>query len=113
MPKGDIPVLRMSASLLATFDAVISDPARSFLESLSELDRGEFFRVLDSLLSNPHPDGVSKVLLDFFPYPPETFGFTGGEFWITYKFINAAVIGIAGVHWKPDSPRRGDELHEI
>ncbi len=98
---------------MAAFDAVISASARSFLESLSEFERVEFFWALDDLLRDPNPDGFSKVALDFFPHSPGTFGFTGGEFWIVYKFLNPSVIGIASVYWKPDSPRRGGELYEI
>ena len=98
---------------MAAFDVVISESARAFLESLSEFERIEFFWALDDLCQDPHPDGVSKVPLDFFPYSPGTLGFTSGEFWITYRFINSAVIGVASVYWKPDSPRRGGELHEI
>lgn len=98
---------------MATFDPVISATARSFLESLSEFERIEFFWALDNLCEDPYPDGTSKVPLDFFPHTPGTFAFTSGEFWITYTFLNEAVIGIASVYWKPDSPRRRGELDEI
>ena len=83
------------------------------MQSLSISDRVEFLLVLDDLLVDPHPDGISKVSLDFFPYESGTIGFSGGEFWITYKFLNAAMVGIASVYWRPDSPRRAGELYEI
>ena len=98
---------------LTTFDAVISDTAEAFLASLSPVDREQFYRALDVLCSDPHPDGISKVPLTFFPYQTEAIGFAYGEFWMTYTILNAATIGIASVYWSPDSPRRAGELFEI
>ena len=98
---------------MSTFDAVISRSARTFPQSLSSGDRDQFFRVLDSLLSDPHPDGASKVPLNYYPYNPGTVGYTGGQFWITYTFLNGATIGITGAQWSPNSPRRRGELFEI
>ena len=97
---------------MSTFDAVISSSSRTFLQSLSISERIEFFWALDDLLRDPYPDGVSKVALDFYPYSPETFGASIGEFWMSYTFLNTATISIAGVYWNPDSPRRGGELYE-
>ena len=104
---------RESPGLLATFDAVISDSAKHFLQSLNEIDRREFYRALDVLLANPHPDGASKVSLDFYPYPPGVIGATSGEFRITYTFLNATTLEVTSVAWSPDSPRRQGELFEI
>ncbi len=36
--------------------------------------------VLDDLLNDPHPDGISKVALDFFPYDEGTIGADLREF---------------------------------
>ena len=96
-----------------TFDAVLSNTAEAFLASLDPVDRQAFYQALDVLLQDPYPDGVSKVLLTFFPYRPGTLGFAHGDFWITYVILNSATIGIASVYWRPDSPRRGGELLEI
>lgn len=98
---------------MATFDAVISRSARIFPQSLRGSDRDLFFQALDRLLNDPHPDGASKIPLDYYPYCPGTVGYTGGEFWITYTFLNGATIGITGAEWSPDSPRRRGELFEI
>ena len=68
---------------MAAFDAVLSSSAQGFLQSLSISERVEFLLVLDDLLNDPHPDGVSTVELDFFPYDEGTVGATRGEFWIT------------------------------
>ena len=108
----DIPSLRTSAGVFATFDHVISVSARAFLESLSGPDQAELLRALDILVANPHPDGVSKITLNGFPYQPGTIGATCGDFWIVYRFLNAATLAIATVYWKPDSPRRAGELYE-
>ena len=113
MWRVDFLELRTSEEALATFDLVLSDSARAFLESLSESDRRDCYRELDVLSSEPHPDGVSKVLLDYFPYQRGTFGAECGEFWISYQFLNAATLGIASVYWAPGSPRRAGELFEI
>lgn len=102
----------MSAATLAAFDCVISDSARLFLESLTASELEEFDKALESILRDPHPDGQSKVHLSSFPYQPGTIGATSGDFWIVYRFPNAATLGIATVYWNPSSPRRTGELYE-
>lgn len=97
---------------MSTFDAVLSNAAREFLSSLDVADRVAFGFVLEDLMVDPYPDGVSKVALDFFPYNAGTIGASVGEFWLTYTFLNSTTIGIAGLYWNPDSPRRGGELYE-
>lgn len=96
-----------------TFDAVLSATAEGFVSSLSPVDRQAFYRALDVLLQDPYPDGVSKILLAFFPYRSGTVGFAHGDFWISYSILNPAYIRIASVYWRPDSPRRWGELLEI
>ncbi len=97
---------------MPTFDAVLSRSAKDFLSSLELADRILFDIALDSLLEDPAPDGVSKVILDYFPYAPETIGTIIGEFWVVYKYLNVATIGVASIYWSPDSPARGGELQE-
>ena len=95
------------------FDAVISAPARRFIQSLNWFEQAQFRWALQDLMKDPHPDGRAKVELDNFPYSPGAFAFTSGEFWIVYRFLNDATIEIASVYWRPDSPRRGGEMLEI
>ena len=111
--RAGITLLKKFAESLTTFDAVLSNPARAFVGSLNWFEQAEFDWVLQGLMRDPHPDGRSKVELDVFPYAPGAIAFTGGEFWMIYRFLNAATIEIASVYWQPDSPRRGGELYEI
>ena len=85
-------------------DALISDTARAFRDSLLERDREEFNQAIDALLDDPTPDGTTKVELPF-PYRSGTFGFDSGSFWIAYLFLNAEVLYIVAAYWSPDSPR--------
>jgi len=87
-----------------TFDAVVSDTAEIFISGLDRGDRQRFYEALDVLMSDPHPDGVTKVALPF-PYTPGTFGFYYRDFWIAYVFLNALVLGVIAAHWSPRSPR--------
>lgn len=113
MTRAVFQLLRKFTESLATFDAVLSDRARAFVRSLNWFEQAEFQWALQDLMRDPHPDGRGKVELDTFPYGPGTLAFTGPEFWMVYRFLNATTIGIASVYWRPDSPRRGGELLEI
>ena len=89
---------------LATFDAVVSDLAETFLNSLNRKDRTAFYCAVGILLRNPHPDGKSKVFLPF-PYIEGTIGFACRGFWMTYNFLNALTIQINTVNWRLDQFR--------
>ena len=93
----------MSRGDWATFDAVLSDPLDHFLATLSPEERQEFYRALDSLLRDPHPDGNAKVALTF-PYRPGTLGFGFGRFFLTYAFLSPATILIIGASRIADRP---------
>jgi len=89
---------------VVSFDAVLSDTADLFVNHLARDDRRAFYDALDALLSDPYPDGVTKVELPF-PYAPGTFGFEYGDFWMAYTFMNPHMLAIAAVFWNPKSPR--------
>jgi hypothetical protein len=71
---------------------------------LARDDRKAFSEALNALLSDPYPDGVSKVELPF-PYAPGTFGFEYRDFWMAYTFMSPHMLAIAAVFWNPKSPR--------
>ena len=85
------------------FDALVSDTARSFVDQLSPVYEQEFRHVLDDLLQDPSPDGITKVELGF-PYRPGIYGYASGSFWIAYLFLNAMVLFVVAVYWSPSSP---------
>jgi hypothetical protein len=87
-----------------SYDAVLSDTAQLFVDHLARDDRRAFNEALDVLLSDPYPDGISKVELPF-PYAPGTFGFEYSDFWIAYTFMSLHMLAIAAVFWNPKSPR--------
>lgn len=89
---------------MVSFDAVFSDTADLFVNHLARDDRKAFHDALDALLSDPYPDGVTKVGLPF-PYAPGTFGFEYGDFWLAYIFMNPHMLAIAAVFWNAKSPR--------
>lgn len=87
-----------------SFDAVLSDTAQLFVDHLARDDRRAFNEALDVLLSDPYPDGISKVELPF-PYAPGTLGFEYRDFWMAYTFMSSHMLAIAAVFWNPKSPR--------
>jgi hypothetical protein len=87
-----------------SFDAVLSDTAEIFVNHLARDDRQRFYEALDVLLTDPYPDGISKVELPF-PYTPNTFRFEYKDFWIAYIFMSLNMLAIASVFWNPKSPR--------
>lgn len=74
------------------------------MRSLSPEQQKAFWQAFEQLLSDPFPDGDTKVPLGGFPYREGTYGATIGGFWITYTFLNAATLAIGAVYWSPDSP---------
>jgi len=87
------------------FDALISDTAQAFREGLTPEHRGTFEQALEALLTDPIPDGLTKIALPF-PYRPGTYGYEAGEFWLAYSFLNPMVLYIASAYWSPSSPNR-------
>jgi len=87
-----------------SFDAVLSDTAQLFVDHLARDDRRAFNEALDVLLSDPYPDGISKVELPF-PYAPGTLGFEYRDFWMAYTFMSSHMLAIAAVFWNPKSLR--------
>lgn len=86
------------------YDALISQTARGFLNSLGAEDQAILRSALNRLLDNPAPDGLTKIALPAMPYREGTLGYTSGSFWIVYRVMNAATIYISAIHWSLDSP---------
>ena len=87
-----------------SFDAVLSDTADTFVNHLARDDRQAFREALDVLLSDPFPDGLTKVELPF-PFASGTYGFEYEDFWIAYTFMNPYMLAIVAAFWNPKSRR--------
>ena len=88
---------------MATFDALISEIAQTYIGSLNTSERANFYAALNSLLQDPYSDRETKVEL-YFPYRPGTLGAEVGDFWFAYTFENNLTLYIAQVYWRPGSP---------
>lgn len=86
------------------FDALLTDTAESFVKKLSNADQKAFNIALDILMTDPYPDGITKVQLSF-PYKNGTYGFEYGDFWIAYYLKSSYMLGIVAVYWSPKSPK--------
>lgn len=91
-------------------DALASDTARQFAESLDPAERVQFDAALASLISAATPFQVNRAELPY-PFQPGAFGFSSGLFWFAYRFLNAEVLYIAAAFWSPDSPKH--PLHGV
>ena len=90
---------------MPSFDVVFRGPAEDFLTSLNQADRLAFFDALAILTEDPYADGVSKVLLNYFPYRPGVIGTEIRNCWVVYQILNAATFEIGTIQAIPDLPR--------
>lgn len=77
-------------------DLFLDAAARRFVEALSEAERLEVQAAIDHLMSDPEPDGTSRIRLPL-PYRFGAIGYTAGRFFFTYEFENPATVRILSI----------------
>ena len=88
MSNGDSPPV----------DVFLDQRAEDAFRSLEVLDRLRVQEAIDRLMSDPYPDGTTKIQLPF-PFRYGTIGYRTDGFFITYGFENAATLRVYTISW--------------
>ena len=77
-------------------DLFLDPGARGFVDSLSPVEQLEVQVAIDHLMSDPEPDGTSRIRLPL-PYRFGAIGYTAGGFFFTYEFENPATVRVLSI----------------
>ena len=63
--------------------------------------------VIEQVMRDPRPDGVTKALLGT-PYPVGTVGLATSDYWITCRFLNNTIVEVLRILlWEDFLPDAG------
>ena len=89
-----------------TYEAWLNDPARAFLDELSDDERERVWRLIRILEIDPYVDGLAKIVIDLDGTTESVYKHP--EFWIFYHLADHAFVAIDAIarawfdpNWRP------------
>ena len=76
----------------------LSQNTKHVLAPLPDERKKDFQVALERITSNPDPDGVTKILIEGFPYAAPVTVAAGGGFQFLYKVQEDGSMWVGGIH---------------
>ena len=76
----------------------LSQNTKHVLATLPDERKKDFQVVLERIASNPEPDGVTKILIEGFPYAVPVTAAAGGGFQFLYRVQEDGSMWVGGIH---------------